>query len=482
VNLIEAIHDPVLFGDAFTGPTWAPWRTFSMALFGLPHWTKGDAWLYRKCTGRTTIPTVPFREAALIIGRRGGKSRWLALIAVYLASLIDWRPYLAVGEVATVAILASDRKQAGVIMSYVRGLLRNVAIMESLVDVEQVETLKLNNSVCIEVYSARIASPRGRTFAAVLCDEIAFWRSDDSTNPDREVIAGIRPGLATLPHSMLLMASSPYSRRGVLWEQHRQHHSRDDSRVLVWQAASAVMNPSLDTALIEQAYEDDPISAAAEYGAQFRSDVAAFVSREAIDGCTQPGLYERLPVRGQQYFAFVDPSGGSADSFTCAIAHLDGNDRGILDCIRERKPPFSPEAVVAEYCDLFKSFGVMEVHGDAYGGEWPREQFRNAGIAYTTSDINKSAIYQELLPLLNSAKVELLDHTRLANQLASLERRTARGGRDRIDHPPGPNAHDDIANAVAGALVLAAGKPSPLAIYEKLATPTSNLVQALYYS
>jgi hypothetical protein len=29
-----------------------------------------------------------------------------------------------------------------------------------------------------------------------------------------------------------------------------------------------------------------------------------------------------------------------------------------------------------------------------------------------------------------------------------LERRTARGGRDSIDHPPG--AHDDLANAVAG--------------------------------
>jgi hypothetical protein len=35
-----------------------------------------------------------------------------------------------------------------------------------------------------------------------------------------------------------------------------------------------------------------------------------------------------------------------------------------------------------------------------------------------------------------------------------LERRTARGGKDSIDHSPGQ--HDDVANAVAGALVLAA--------------------------
>jgi hypothetical protein len=35
-------------------------------------------------------------------------------------------------------------------------------------------------------------------------------------------------------------------------------------------------------------------------------------------------------------------------------------------------------------------------------------------------------------------------------QLVALERRTARGGRDTIDHPPG--AHDDVANAVAGVI------------------------------
>ena len=40
-------------------------------------------------------------------------------------------------------------------------------------------------------------------------------------------------------------------------------------------------------------------------------------------------------------------------------------------------------------------------------------------------------------------------------QLCGLERRTARGGRDSIDHAPG--GHDDLANAVAGAAALALG-------------------------
>ena len=69
----------------------------------------------------------------------------------------------------------------------------------------------------------------------------------------------------------------------------------------------------------------------------------------------------------------------------------------------------------------------------------------------------KIELYAALLPALNSGRVELLDHPRLVAQLCGLERRTAWGGRDSIDH--GPGGHDDVANAVAGALV-EAGQPA----------------------
>ena len=48
----------------------------------------------------------------------------------------------------------------------------------------------------------------------------------------------------------------------------------------------------------------------------------------------------------------------------------------------------------------------------------------------------------------------MLDNQRLTNQLLGLERRTARSGKDSIDHAP--HAHDDLANACAGVLVTAA--------------------------
>ncbi len=84
------------------------------------------------------------------------------------------------------------------------------------------------------------------------------------------------------------------------------------------------------------------------------------------------------------------------------------------------------------------------------------------GVVYEPSDKVKSEIYLTCLPLLNSGLVDLLDDKRLIAQLCGLERRTARGGRDSIDHAPG--AHDDVANSCCGALVRAMAK-APMRIH-----------------
>ena len=139
---------------------------------------------------------------------------------------------------------------------------------------------------------------------------------------------------------------------------------------------------------------------------------------------------------------------------TLSISHPEG-EKVLLDAIRETKPPFSPEDCVSDFVTLMKQYRLTEVYGDRWGGEFCREQFEKRGIAYKVSEKPKSDLYKEFLPLINSRRVELLDLPRLTSQLIGLERRTARGGRDFIDH--GQNGHDDVANSVAGAVVIASG-------------------------
>jgi hypothetical protein len=97
------------------------------------------------------------------------------------------------------------------------------------------------------------------------------------------------------------------------------------------------------------------------------------------------------------------------------------------------------------------------------GGEFVREPFlRPHGIRYSVCEQPKSDLYRDLLPAFNSGKVDLLDNPRLVAQLCALERKTARSGRDSIDHLPG--GHDDLCNCVAGAIALANSGVGPLVI------------------
>ena len=122
-----------------------------------------------------------------------------------------------------------------------------------------------------------------------MLDELAFWPTDDAAEPDYEVLHALRPGMATIPGAMLLCASSPYAQRGALWDAHRKHFGRDGDPILVWQAATKTMNPTVPQLVIDAALDADPSAAAAEYLAQFRTDVESFVSRDVVDAAVVLG-------------------------------------------------------------------------------------------------------------------------------------------------------------------------------------------------
>lgn len=461
VSIIDAMNEPTLFGRWFSGDSWQSWRAFLKALFAVAM-TETDRAIFGKCTGRSLAPSEALREGWLVVGRRGGKSLIAAFIGVFLACFRDYTGCFAPGERGTVMIIAADRRQARTVMRYVTAFLETSMLARMVCNRTQ-ETIDLTNRISIEIHTCSFRAVRGYTIVAAVCDEIAFWKSEDSANPDVEVIAALRPALATIPGSLLLCISSPYARRGALWQAYTKHYGKDGDSILVWQADTLSMNPSIDPSIIEQAFVEDESGASAEYGAQFRRDIETFVSREAVEACVIPGRFELPPVSDVRYLAFLDPSGGSSDSFTFAIAHRE-KDRAILDLVREVKPPFSPESVCKEFADDMKRYHVSSAHSDRYAGEWPREQFSKHGVSVIPSERTKPEIYLELLPALNSGKVELVENPRLISQLLQLERKTARGGKDSVDHPPG--GHDDLINSAAGALLLALQQGRGLGLLE----------------
>lgn len=457
MNIIKAIHDEHLFKPLFRDlKTWASWIVFLKALFALPM-TKGELTLYRQCTGRQNPPEKPFREVWCPTGRRSGKSFVAALVAVFIACFFDYKMFAVAGESIIVAVIAADRRQAGVIIKYILAFLHSIPMLNKLIVAERAESVDLANGVTISVMTCSYRSIRGPSYAAVICDEIAFWHDALSANPATEVLRAVRPGLATIPDSLLLCISSPWARTGPLYEAFSRHHGRDESDVMIWSAPTTVMNPTIKQGIIDRDMEIDPEMARSEWLAEFRSDLESFLPIEAIEAVIVQGRFELPPLlgAGRSYRAFVDPSGGRRDAATLAITHKEG-ERIILDVARAWKAPHEPAAVVWEMAGVLKSYGLGRVVGDRYAGAWPEQEFLKYSIRYEASEKDKSALYLAFLPMVLSGQVELLDLKHLKSELAGLERRARSGGRDSVDH--GPRAHDDLANAVAGAAVLSGGR------------------------
>jgi hypothetical protein len=451
MNIIQAIEDPKLLRPFFRDlGTWRAWLIYLRGLFGLP--IEGDdRRLFLDCTGLTEAPKEKIRESYVIAGRRAGKSFISAVIAVYLSCFIDWKPYLSPGETGWIFILSVDKMQSRIIRDYIKAILNGCRFLKKLIRKETSEEIELSNGVTIAIKTSNYRSVRGYTLLACIMEELAFWRSEESANPDREVLAAVRPALSTIPDSLLIGISTPYSRAGVLWDQYKGNFGQP-GRVLIWKAATRTMNENVDADLIKTALKEDPAAARSEWEAEWRDDISSFLSSELIEGCVIPGRLELPPAYGVSYFGFVDPSGGRGDSMSLGVAHKDPNTGWvILDKLIEKRPPFYPLNVVNEFAEICRQYSITSVKGDSYSAEWVSQAFRDQRISYQTSKLNKSEIFLNFLPLATQRRVELLDDPRLKTQLANLERRTHSGGRDSIDHPPG--LHDDCANSACGACV-----------------------------
>jgi hypothetical protein len=449
VTMREALADAQLLGNAIPGGSWLLWRTLLIAAMG-EALTDDERKLFTDVTGRDVEPLERVDEFWNVVGRRAGKTRAAGTWGAYVAGLCDWTSHMAPGERFVLPVLAASTYQASRAFQHMEGILTASPMLRSRIDGKPTsDTIRLKTRVDIEIMPANFKTVRSITAVGAIADELAFWSIEGHKNPDREILNALRPALLTTG-GMLMVISSPYARKGELYRTHRSDFGQQgDPLILVTQGTSKKFNSTLPQADIDKAYRRDPSAARAEFGGEFRVDVETILTQEAVEAVVESGIVHRPRRADMSYVGFVDPSGGSADSMTLAIAHNEDG-KAVLDRTVEKKVPFSPEVVTADFAKELKSYGISQVTGDAYAGEWPREAFRRHGIEYRVSKETRSELYLGLIPTINSRDLVLLDDARLISQLGALERRTGRLGRDIIDHPTG--GHDDLANAVAGAL------------------------------
>ena len=380
-------------------------------------------------------PSSPVREAWVVAGRRAGKSRIFALIAVFVATFKDWSEHLAPGERGlrlghwrrTPAGRqhhgfhpgASQGNAAACAPDCVRGRRRDRAD-------ERHHLLG-----CNALAPCGALEDRGRARSSTRSG--SGQDAEASSNSDAEVLAALLPAMSTIPNSLLLAAGSPYGRRGALWRTYERHFGKPGP-VLVWHAPTRVMNPLLPASEIERAYAADPARASCEYDAQFRDAASNLIDADVLAGCIiASGVVERERVPGRSYFAFVDAADGRAggDSMVLAIAHREER-TAVLDLVREQKPPFSPERVVAGFSRILRSFGLHSVQADRHGRGPFAEAFQRHGISYDASAPSKANLFADLIASISSNSISLLDLPRLREQIMGLESQATAGGERRL--------------------------------------------------
>jgi hypothetical protein len=481
VNLYDAMVDQALLGKTFGGPTFKAWRTVAKALDGLP--LDADEFdLYHALTQRETAPTVPVSEAYFIKIRRSGGTLFGGGLGLH-AAIQDYRHLLGPGEYATVAMIAADRKQARQLMAYCKGLIADSPAIAAEVIGETSESITFRHRTRLEIHVVSFRSTRGYSYAAVVMDEMAFYRDDLSANPDVELVRAVRPGLANL-NGRLLGFSSPHAKRGHLYAMYQEHFGKDSDVLVLNATHHSQMNPTIDQRRVDKALKEDRVGALAEWFGQFRSAEGQWLDDALIDIALELGRLPRGSSSGLH--AYCDLSGGLHDASAMAICHSESavGLRGasappnvFLDRIDYELAPHEPSAVVERFVKILKQHGIRSVTGDRYAGSWVSDAFVKAGITYTVSEQDKSAIYGECAALFAEQRVQLINNPRLVTELRMLERRPRMGGRaDGIDHPRRGNAHDDLANAVCGALVLASKGMDRTTMWNRLSMNTGEFI------
>nr|BDD44417.1 hypothetical protein 2 [Pseudomonadaceae bacterium]BDD44423.1 hypothetical protein 7 [Pseudomonadaceae bacterium] len=451
ITIIDAIGDPNILGDTLAPAQEAALR----ALYGLPM-TEEQVAVVGRCAGAAWQAGEEYREAAFICGRRSGKSDKLASnVAIYEAFFRDHN--LSPGETGVVLLLAQNMRQAKVVKGYIEGKIRKSPILQRHVVANRAQELELDNGITIAIHPSSFRSIRGLSVVCCICDEIAFWWTEDAyANPDTEVVRAARPAMATFPNAKLLMVSSPYTMSGVLWDAWRKRDQ--DTGTLVWHAPTRLMNPTVPQRFLDREKDRDPENYRREYQAEFTDAVSSFLSAEAIQACVVPGRTELEPDRKKHHYIAAIDAAFRGDRFTACIAHYDNDrDRVVVDALRgwqgsRSSPVRLTQEVIPELKALDKRYGFRVVHADQFGAEPLKELFTGAYLYFEEhpfTNASKADLYGRLRTKINERNIELLDHEDSLKELRGLELENLPGGTVRIGHAGHGRARDDYADAIA---------------------------------
>lgn len=382
----------------------------------------------------------------LLAGRRGGKSLLSDVIAIYEATVSDLTGMLRENETRFILILSTRIENSSLHIRNISKLLRHDKQLARLIIRETVDTLELANNVNVLSLPASARTARGFTASCVILDELAFFVDSRGNASADQVYTAIEPTIATFGHrGRIIITTSVNARSGICYDLFERSQSGELSDYWVTRADSRSLNPRVSERTIRNALARDGESARAEYYAEFRDPLEAYLSTEAIEACVDPRASEtQKATSGRVYVMAIDPA-TQRDRYGFVVMH---SEQGLyhLDYAHIIKPPVNPEAAEELLFSLVKRYNPRVVRVDT-ASTYQRLKSKLPALKYDpfTRPL-KLAIYGSLKEALNLGKVVLYDHKDL---LAELKALVIRNGVDIAAPRSGSVTHDDLSDCLA---------------------------------
>jgi hypothetical protein len=422
------------------------------------------------------IPPEARRVVNATCGRGSGKSYVLGGARLLYLGLTTPLPTLAPGEPAFGIIVAPSLKLARQTLRFISGAVESVPALAKLVESNTTDVLVLRRpqdarAVRFECFAAsgRGSEMRGKSVFGAFMDEAALFRDENYLVCDEVIFSSLMPRI--LEGGQVIVASSPWAREGLLWDQHQKNFG-DPKNAIAALAPTTLMRPDANTAAIVAAERArDPENARREYDAEFMDSGAyQFFETSAIDACVDATLSPingvegqyRLPFRGDAVTCGGD-LGFRSDSSALAIVHR--SDAYRLAELHELRPqagvPLKPTAVIGRFIDRMKVHGIEYFVADGHYKEAVREQLEGSDLMFKDAPAGVNGIAETYIKarlLMREKKVRIPKHERLIAQLRATIAKPTSGGALTISHPRTPTGgHGDLVSAFVLALWEAGG-------------------------
>lgn len=390
------------------------------------------------------------RQLVLRVGRRGGKSSTLCRLAVCLA--LYGEHVIPPGDLGVAAFVSTSRGESGERLRTIEAILEAIGVEHRRAsDGGGTAYLEVvGRRLAFKTYVATIAGVSGFTAVVVIGDEVAKWRDADSgANPATEVLASVRPTMATQPNARIVLSSSPLS---TLDAHYDAFEAGDDDFQIVAQAPTWEANPTV-TEADTHTLEKDPRVRAREYGAIPQAAAqGAFSTEEVYPAWIFPVLRDlQTPV------VVLDASGGGGDAFVYAVVRwakrVDCTPVLAITDVGAFKGAFGPhltaESIVAHIARTAKAAGTTDAIGDQYSAFAMQSLFSAKGIRLrqlSWTGENKIVAVQRVRTLLRDRRIVVTpgaEGETMRRQMLALEERITPSGHTTFAGRRG--THDDHA-------------------------------------